>query len=263
MVAAACGNLEILRLFDLTKRNVFRAPDGKVLTSLQCAIRNGHIEIAKILYGIQNDYNDIFDNYDDGWDHFAILVIAAADNKEDIVSFLLARGLSINKRTFFGNKTALGNACKNGHKEMVAFLLDQNANPNRKFGLDKKKSALRVACRIGDIEMVKMLLDKGACLDLDKWPALMVAIARGNLEIVKLLIQHGANIHKLVNDYKTPLIEAAIAGHIKIAEYLLSLGVDVNAIDSNGYTASDHAVEDNNLEMLELLKKNGGIRKKK
>lgn len=62
---------------------------------------------------------------------------------------------------------------------------------------------------------------------------------------------------------KTPLIEAAIIGHIDIVKWLISNNADVNAVDEDGVTALDCAYANEHDEVIKYLEENGGLRKNK
>ena len=56
----------------------------------------------------------------------------------------------------------------------------------------------------------------------------------------------------------TPLHIAADKGHKEIAELLIAAGADVNAKDKGGESPLDWAIEDNQTETADLLRKHGG-----
>jgi len=260
MVAAACGNIEIFKLFSPYERNIYGQGDIIFSTSLRCAARNGHIKIMWLLLGLKNNYRKFSYNYDEDWDKSDALAEAAAEDQMGAVAILLLKQANINCETSFGtNGTALGNACKNGHREMVALLLDQDADPNIELGFGLKKSALRLACRYGDVEIVKLLINKGADVNGDTyWSALMVAVCKGDLEIAKLLVEHGADIYFKTEDGHTLLGQATSLGHIEIVKWLVSQNVDINLVDQDGDTPTNYALINGDTEMLKFLRAHGG-----
>ncbi len=82
------------------------------------------------------------------------------------------------------------------------------------------------------------------------------AAANGDLENVKRLVNEGYDINAF--DFAlhwTPLHHAVKGRHIKVAEYLLSVGADVNAYDEDdiGETPLGVVAEDCPFEIAELL----------
>ena len=267
MVAAACGNLEIFKLFHPYTRG---APIFKktACSSLKCAARNGHIKIVMLLFKSPIDYTHCSYDYNEYWDRMDALAAAASNDQIGIVAYLLSFGrVHINDTTLCGSESALGNACKNGNREMVEFLLDQAAKPNLKIensAWDSNRiTALVFACKFGDIEIIKLLLNEGARVDQSSyWPVLMISINKGNLDIAKLLVEHGADINAQTEEERiTPLIEAASCGHIDIVKWLISKNAEINAVNKHGETALDSAYKKGHVEIAKYLEANGGIKK--
>ena len=104
------------------------------------------------------------------------------------------------------------------------------------------KSSLHHAAHIGDIETVKQHLDIGADPNLKTniigWSPL--AEAR-SMDIIVLLVDAGANVNDLGNG------ETALHRHYysspEIIRFLVSKGVDVNAVDNFGNTALHEVVD--------------------
>ena len=85
----------------------------------------------------------------------------------------------------------------------------------------------------------------------------------GQKEIVELLIVKGADVNakgtvRTKVGGVTPLHIAADKGHKEIAELLIDNGADVNVKDDDGETPLDWAIEDNQSETADLLRKHGG-----
>lgn len=71
-------------------------------------------------------------------------------------------------------------------------------------------------------------------------------------EIMKHLINKGASV-ELNNIGTTPLIEAAEYGNQVAVEYLLGLGVDINATTGNGVPAIAYAVLNEDIDMIKFM----------
>jgi hypothetical protein len=66
-------------------------------------------------------------------------------------------------------------------------------------------------------------------------------------------LQHRPDLNQFDEYGFTPLIEAAIANNVEIAEMLIQYGADVNLQDTTGGTALHWAAENNNLQLCQLL----------
>ena len=118
------------------------------------------------------------------------------------------------------------------------------------------------AANDGNIEAVKQHLADGADVNAknDFGTPLIAAAREGHKEIVELLIAKGVDVNANFFEF-TPLHCAAYEGHKEIIELLIAKGANVNTITSGpirGDTALDWAVNNNNTEIADLLRKNGG-----
>ena len=89
--------------------------------------------------------------------------------------------------------------------------------------------------------------------------ALLSASYDGNIEVVRQQLAEGADVNVKDKDYRneTPLQYAVQEGHMKVAELLIANGADVNALSVYG-APLDEAVERDETEIAELLRKHGG-----
>ena len=119
-------------------------------------------------------------------------------------------------------------------------------------------TSMHVAAALGYADILLLLLENGANLeDLDKYfiTPLHRASWTGTLEAVRCLLDHGANIEARDDEGWTPLHCAAKEmNRIQVVRFLLERGADVNARDNTGMTPSQHAVDQ---EVVELLSKYG------
>ncbi len=79
------------------------------------------------------------------------------------------------------------------------------------------------------------------------------AIIEGNQLLVEQYLNMGVPIDEFDEYGFTPLTESAIANYPKLTKYLLSRNADPNKKDSVGGTALHWAVENNNLDMVDIL----------
>src|SRR5205814_8712767 len=93
-------------------------------------------------------------------------------------------------------------------------------------------SALLAAARNGHLEVVKYLVEHGANIDernnaRDKTP-LLAAAFDGHYDIVKYLVEHGANVNVQAVNGWTPLHDAAYIGNFEVVKYLVDHGADLS-----------------------------------
>jgi serine/threonine-protein phosphatase 6 regulatory ankyrin repeat subunit B len=251
--AAEKGYLNIVTaLLDTVKAN---PGELKKLTSsvtktlrdipLNLAAFRGHTKVVEILLVVsEGDYNS------HGW---GPLHHAAHNGHYEAVKLLAnANPNDINHPTFYGGHTPLHEAAygegiedgdrksKEDYIKIVNFLIEKGAKVNAK---DKDGSTpLYSAARQGHLDIVKILVENkaevveeaGAGIGITP---LYAAVLYGHPEIVEFLLEKGATI-----DFKKGLLgECAITalhiaailpsevGGLKITEYLLKNGADINA----------------------------------
>uniref|UniRef100_A0AAQ5XHU8 Ion transport domain-containing protein n=1 Tax=Amphiprion ocellaris TaxID=80972 RepID=A0AAQ5XHU8_AMPOC len=103
--------------------------------------------------------------------------------------------------------------------------------------LDKSNSSpLHLAVRGGNMETIRLCLACGA--KNDKSTPLHLACTQGAIEVVKLMLSSVDQVEDIINltdgALQTPLHRATIFDHTELAEYLISLGADLNSIDCKG-----------------------------
>ena len=114
--------------------------------------------------------------------------LLSAARKGDLagVKTLLAKGAALEAKSRYG-QTPLFFSARNGHEEVVKFLLAQGASPNVNDTF-YKMSLLAAAADKGYTGIVKALIDAGASGAGD---ALEVAAERGSIEMATMLIASG------------------------------------------------------------------------
>jgi bla regulator protein BlaR1 len=127
-----------------------------------------------------------------------------------------------------GDGTALIGAARGGQKEIVDFLLDNNADPNLESLGDA--NPLIAAAAAGHPDIVQRLLEAGANID-EIVPgdenALMQAVWHGHEDVVRLLLARGADVNARSyerDELRTPLRLARKGGRADIERILLGAG---------------------------------------
>uniref|UniRef100_A0A671XYY8 Transient receptor potential cation channel, subfamily A, member 1b n=1 Tax=Sparus aurata TaxID=8175 RepID=A0A671XYY8_SPAAU len=174
------------------------------------------------------------------------VILACSINNFEALSILIKHGARLCKQNklghfpihaaaFAGAKKAMEVILKNG--EELGHQIEQHINY-----LDKSRSSpLHLAVRGGNIEAIRFCIANGARIDQqqnDKSTPLHLACTQGATEVVKLMLSSFGQVGDIINltdgANQTPLHRATIFDHTELAEYLISLGADLNCIDCKG-----------------------------
>jgi ankyrin repeat protein len=125
-----------------------------------------------------------------------------------------------------------------------------------------------VAAEASDVTSVVEALDAGANINAREETygrtPLMEAAISNHLKVAEKLIERGADINARASFFgSTPLMFAAGSGSLKIVKLLLEKGADVNVTNDKGYTALDAAEEEFHKDVIAVLKKAGAKKSEK
>jgi ankyrin repeat protein len=84
-------------------------------------------------------------------------------------------------------------------------------------------------------------------------PVLHIAAREGNLEVLRVLVQAGADIDKRNAMKETPIMLAALGGHVKLVEFLISREAQIN---HPGWTPLLYAATNGQTEVIKVLLEN-------
>jgi ankyrin repeat protein len=122
--------------------------------------------------------------------------------------------------------TPLMTAARQGHVEMVRFLIRNGAKPNK---IVEGSSALHSAIRFGNkLDIVQALVEGGADPKTKYYDETMIAVAAeaGQLPVIKWLVAQGVDPHAIDKNSNTTAVDKARWHKQKeIIEYLQTLGV--------------------------------------
>jgi ankyrin repeat protein len=224
--------------------------------SIYEAAQAGNIEAVKQHIAASTDVNAKVN----GW-RWTPLHLAADRGHKEIVKLLIASGVDVNAKGDDGG-TPLHKAATKGRKEVAELLIAEGADVN---------AAIEVGVFEGDTpldwsakrhpETAALLRKHGGKITKAPDIPLLEAATDGNIEAAKEAIAAGADVNAKMGG-GTPLHWAAQFGHKKIIELLIAKGADVNAMSDRfggkDKTALDWAVDQDQTETADLLRKHGG-----
>ncbi|XP_037486635.1 serine/threonine-protein phosphatase 6 regulatory ankyrin repeat subunit A-like isoform X1 [Triticum dicoccoides] len=160
------------------------------------------------------------------------LHVAAVHGRMPVCAYLV-EDLQVNvDATDESGETALSYAAVNGTVNVVRYLLDHGANPDKSG--PGNRTPLHMAVAKGNCEIVKVLLSKGADVNCysDSGTPLHIAAVFGLDGAMKILLDHHADCNKSVCIADTPLIVALLAHRRKCVKLLIKAGADLNGLGS-------------------------------
>ena len=273
LFAVRSGNADTVRLLldkvsiDINHQSEYEFKDDEsyiiMPTPLMLAARYGHTDVMKLLIEKGADVSIIE----------KALSLATKHGHIASVRLLFELGLANANSTDHWETPILTIASRNGHKDLVQFLLDNGAEVNRLGGFWGYETAIKDAVFGNHIEIVQLLLDAGADVNLgDKignlksnnaYPVLvlyMVCDTYGekiNMDMLKLLLDAGANVNAMDNLHETALYKAAENGDIDAVRLLLDYGADVNLGRETPLIAALSDDSKNTQAIVQLLIDNG------
>lgn len=165
---------------------------------------------------------------------------AIAIDNDPVVRTLLAQGLDPNLVEAVRNETGLVLAMRADADRVFKLLL---ASPVIVVDAQAANgdTALMLAAYKGKLWAVDALLAKKAQVNRPGWTALHYAAAAGHAAIVQVLLEHHAYIDAASPNRTTPLMMAALGGHVDSARLLLDEGADAGLRNEAGLSALDCA----------------------
>ncbi len=272
MWAAADGHVAVVELLVKAGADVHaRLPSG--FTPMLFAAREGRIDVVRALLKAGVDVNEAIETEKKGngfspRNGTSALMFAVENGHFELATELLKAGANANdERSGF---TAL-------------HALTWVRKPNR--GDDPDGAPPPAASgKLTSLQFARVLVERGANVNtrlvkgaggrgklaLEGATPFLMASKTADLPYMKLLIELGADPKIANKDGSTPLIAAAGLGTaaadeeagtesecVAAVEYLIGLGLDVNAVDENGETAMHGAAYKNLPKMVRLLAAKG------
>ncbi|RDW65938.1 uncharacterized protein DSM5745_09677 [Aspergillus mulundensis] len=240
--------------------------EDRTITLLDAASRHSLTSVQR-LFKLSVDY-DL--SISDDAVHRA-LRIAAKGGHEDLVAFLLTKGVDYSHEERYRNHgtswemakepSALQNAAEQGHLGIVCLLLKHGAT------VFDKTLALNLAITAKHEDVVSMLLDS---TDPDYSDLVRSALEYGSLEaaitcknehIFSMLLDCDIDINRPAPQGTLPLLSAVRSGWVWAVKKLLSRGANLELTDEYGNTALHGATgfgeTPNRVEIVRLLLESG------
>ena len=157
----------------------------------------------------------------------------------NLVGMFLERNQNDIEMTDQRGRTPLMGAAKEGHSEMVALLIEHNANIEIKDS--DGNTPIILAAKKGHGQTVTILIEKGADIeqrDLNGCTPLMLAAHGGHTEVVRMLCEKGVNVNGRANNHYTAIMWAASAGHTDTVKLLCDKKADLKSKDEENNDAA-------------------------
>uniref|UniRef100_H0VJD1 Transient receptor potential cation channel subfamily A member 1 n=1 Tax=Cavia porcellus TaxID=10141 RepID=H0VJD1_CAVPO len=238
--------------------------NNNMMAPLHIAVQGMHNEMAKVL--IEHSSTNINLEGENG--NTAVMITCTKDNSE-ILEILLKKGAKLCKSNKWGD-FPVHQAAFSGAKKCMELILKfgeedgYSRQCHINFVNNKQVSPLHLAVQSGNLEMIKMCLDNGAHIEKienGKCMALHFAATQGATEIVKLMLSSYSGNSNIINavdgNHETLLHRASLFDHHELADYLISVGADINITDSEGRTPLVLATASASWNIVNLLLSKG------
>ncbi|KAF7337752.1 Ankyrin repeat domain-containing protein [Mycena sanguinolenta] len=264
-VAAALGTREmVVKLLNMYGEGMIARVHawGSSLTgtALDCAVRNGHLEIVRLLAPIPVPTSNACPKISPSlWvqleTHEQYLNHALQNSVEtgnlEISRYLLTQGADVNFCDYRG--TLLNKAVLSQNLELVQFLLASGADPDRNYrGL---QVPLFSAVNNGSVELIEALLAAGANPHAEDNAYLLKVI--GDVKLLRLFLERRVDPNHRDKWGRTPLHYACLLSEDDACvELLLQFGaVTTEVADNDGNTPVSLAMARNRSQVVKMLMK--------
>lgn len=185
-------------------------------------------------------------------------MLAALLGKLNVAQQLVEKGANPDHLSVL-EKTAFEVALDRKYRDLAEYL-DPLTTVRPKTDEEKRRPDIFYALKMGNFQLVKEIADEDPnhvnLVNGDGATPLMLAAVTGHLPLVQLLVEKHADMDKQDSVHGwTALMQATYHGNKEIVKYLLNQGADVALRAKNGYTAFDLVMllNDPDTELVRLL----------
>lgn len=181
------------------------------------------------------------------------IILALIENKLNVLEWLISNNADLNIK---GNPAIVA-AASNCSIEVIKMLIQNGADVNAVDHVGK--SAAHSALYSSKYDVITLLLSHGYNLNKDG-VILRQAVAERQYPAIDILLEYGIDVNlskpDMVYPYNsTPVTVAAQNNDIDTVKKLVEHGADVTIKDSYGCRPYTSALENDNIELMEYLKK--------
>ena len=250
--AATLGNVPLMQSyleagFDISELN------DRGDTPLACAIRAGHLDVAKLLYqkGVKKSFRNKHEQI--------YLHLAVKSGKKDMVAWVYSWSKTESESLDRRGSTPLALAVRGKHLDIAQFLVNE-AHASCLVRDKQVRSLLHLSVSGTDPEMTKWLLSLDVVkknllhsTDAKGLYPIQTAVLNGQVDHCKELVNQGAKLHVEDKQKRTLMHLAAEAGHCEMIEWLNGQSEFLSIKDSEGKTPLASGVAAGNTEAVRLL----------
>jgi ankyrin repeat protein len=237
-----------------------------MMTGLLYAARDGNLEMARVLVDLKADVDKPAAN------GTTALIDAIVNNHIELAMFLLDKGANPNAADNFYKRTPLFAAIEARNLDYAHDTAPPV--PDAKDPLDLIKALLAKGAatntRANTMPVRGFMQVSANWANFDGQTPFLRAALAGDITVMRLLLERGADPNINTNDGATPLMAAAgvnwvvsqtfshsDAEYLEAAKLCIEKGNDVNAVNSQGFTAVIGAANRGFDAMIKLLADNG------
>jgi len=142
----------------------------------------------------------------------------------------------------------LCDACRNGDLKQAQSAISEGADVNVQFRLALGEvTPLLLCAKHGHVEIAKLLIENRVNInkraDFDGTTCLHHAAANNQYEMAEFLITQGVDINAVDKLNRTPLMDASEMGNEKIVKYLIDKQADATLLDKENYSALSYCLD--------------------
>lgn len=211
-----------------------KTSSSKVNELIWAASKGDHGAVHRLIVrGFDQDAAD--------YDRRTALHLAAAEGREQVVSYLIQNGAVLNPQDRWGG-TPLDDAQRHKHDNIV-MLLEEHGGIGSNSSSEHTDESL-----ITNNESNNSEADASAIVEL------IYAASEGDLQAVQRMVARGVDLNAADYDLRTPLHLAAAEGHEHVVQYLLDHGVPPSPEDRWGKTPLAESQRQGYSRVSQLLK---------